>query len=170
MFRQPHHFEIQLSWSNIDQNPINDASTEARNQRARFDRDHTIVSQAIAEIRGSAAKQFHGNQDNWNPEQLFIAAIAQCHMLTFLFLAHKKGFNIVSYSDAASGEIVLDNDGIGGEFSQISLKPVVQISPSEQNNHDLIRELHEINAQAEMHCFIRRSVSAPVFAHLTVVV
>ena len=51
----------------------------------------------------SAVKVPYSNPDNVDPEEAYTAAIASCHMLTFLYLASREGFEILSYQDAAFG-------------------------------------------------------------------
>src|SRR5476649_1915863 len=43
------------------------------------------------------------NPANVDPEEAFVAAISSCHMLTFLFLASRAGFQVDSYRDEAVG-------------------------------------------------------------------
>ena len=47
-----------------------------------------------------------------DPEEAFVAAIASCHMLTFLWLASKQGFQIDSYEDEATGAMTKDDRGV----------------------------------------------------------
>ena len=44
-------------------------------------------------------------QDAVDPEEAFVAALASCHMLFFLFYAAKAGLVIERYEDQAVGEI-----------------------------------------------------------------
>ena len=53
-----------------------------------YGRDHVVSVAGKAEIRGSAARVFHGDLDRWNPEEMLIAALAQCHLLSYLCLLY----------------------------------------------------------------------------------
>src|SRR6478672_714672 len=56
-----------------------------------------------------------------DPEEALVAAAASCHMLSFLYLAAKAGFNAESYTDEAVGEMTNDN---GKQWvSKITLDP-----------------------------------------------
>ncbi|HWI97314.1 MAG TPA: OsmC family protein, partial [Solirubrobacterales bacterium] len=57
-------------------------------------------------LPSSSALELGGDEVKSNPETLLIGALASCHMLWFLSLARKKGFEIASYEDDADG--VLD--------------------------------------------------------------
>src|SRR3954451_10631617 len=46
-----------------------------------------------------------------DPEEALVAAASSCHMLSFLWLAAKAGFNIGSYTDNAVGEMSATETG-----------------------------------------------------------
>ena len=54
-------------------------------------------------IAGSSDPHFRGDADRWNPEELLVAALSQCHLLAFLHEAATNGVVVVDYSDAAPG-------------------------------------------------------------------
>ena len=43
------------------------------------------------------------NPAHVDPEEAFVASIASCHMLTFLWVAVRQGFEVESYEDDAVG-------------------------------------------------------------------
>ena len=68
-----------------------------------YGRDHRIQAEGKQhEIAGSSDRVFRGDADRWNPEELVIAALAQCHMLSYLHVAAVNGIVVVDYRDAAS--------------------------------------------------------------------
>src|SRR6266567_4571535 len=46
-----------------------------------------------------------------DPEEAFVAALASCHMLTFLYVAAKQGFVVDDYADEAVGEMTKNERG-----------------------------------------------------------
>src|SRR2546423_3167161 len=60
-----------------------------------------------------------------DPEEAFVASVASCHMLTFLFLAYRGGFAIESYHDESVGTMTKNEKGIPW-VSQIKLRPVIK--------------------------------------------
>ncbi len=107
-------------------------------------------------ILGTADPTFHGSAERWNPEQLFLAALSQCHMLSYMHMAVKNGIVVTAYEDSAEGTMRLNPDG-SGEFVSVTLRPHVTIDGS----------LHKytaqsIHRQAAAACFIARSVNFPV--------
>ena len=47
-----------------------------------YSRDHDVLIPGLPVLPGSADPTFHGDRDRYNPEQLLLAALAQCHMLS----------------------------------------------------------------------------------------
>ena len=59
-------------------------------QPTSYSRDHTATLENGQVIANSAAPAFLGNAAMANPETLLLAALASCHMLTFLAVASKS--------------------------------------------------------------------------------
>ena len=104
----------------------------------------------------SADPTFHGNRDRYNPEQLLLSSLAQCHMLSYLHVAVNHGVVVVSYEDRAEGAMRLNRDG-SGEFTDVLLHPRVGLA--DESQRALADGLHE---EAHRVCFIARSVNFPV--------
>ena len=128
-----------------------------------FGRDHVVSVAGKPDILGSAARVFHGDLDRWNPEEMLIAALAQCHLLSYLYVAVQNGIVVESYEDAAEGTLVTTPDG-GGRFREVVLRPVVTISAGDAA---VAAALH---ADANRLCFIASSVNFPVRHEPTVLV
>src|SRR5262245_23374486 len=47
-----------------------------------------------------------------DPEEAFVASLASCHMLTFLFVAYRARFEVQSYRDRAVGELTKNAAGV----------------------------------------------------------
>src|SRR5690349_13963468 len=57
-----------------------------------------------------------------DPEEAFVASLASCHMLFFLFHAAKKGFVLDRYEDAAAGVMGKNTEGRTAML-KITLRP-----------------------------------------------
>lgn len=107
-------------------------------------------------IAGSSDPGFRGDPTRWNPEELMVVALSQCHMLWYLGLCAKHGIVITEYEDDASGTMHEHPDG-SGEFTEVTLHP--RITLADMSRRDDAEALHE---EAHHMCFIARSVNFPV--------
>jgi organic hydroperoxide reductase OsmC/OhrA len=114
-------------------------------------RAHEVLLGAQS-LPSSSALEFGGDDTKSNPEALLVGALSSCHMLWFLALARKKGFQVASYEDDADG--VLD----GKRFTSVTLRPRVRWD-GEPPAPDAIEALHH---RAHQLCFIANSVDFPV--------
>lgn len=149
--KREHFFEVGLEWAGARA----DGAFTARG----FGREHVITAAGKPAIEGSAARVFHGHVERWNPEELLIAALAQCHMLSFLFVAAQSGIRVLSYQDAASGVLRVEADG-SGRLIEATLRPRIAVDDPEGAGGALA--LAPVHDEAQRLCFIANSVSFPV--------
>jgi organic hydroperoxide reductase OsmC/OhrA len=127
-----------------------------------YSRQWRLLMEGKPDLVGTADHAFRGERDKHNPEDLLVASLSACHMLTYLALCARSGISVISYRDEATGVMKTTPDG-GGKFESVTLNPVVEIA--EEARKDLAMELHE---KAHAQCFIASSVSFPVL-HAAVV-
>lgn len=120
-----------------------------------YGRQLEISGELRPTIEASAARVFHGDRDRWNPEELLIGALAQCHMLSYLHMAVRAGVVVTAYTDDAVGTI--KQEGLGGRFTEVVLRPRVTVADS--STIDAALAAHD---DAHEHCFIANSVNFPV--------
>ena len=108
------------------------------------------------DLFGSADAAFRGDTGIHNPEDHFLAAIAGCHMLSYLALCARRGVSVLSYEDHASGLLRLRPDG-GGAFERVTLAPTVVVADAA--HVALAIELHDRAAEL---CFIAGSCRTPI--------
>lgn len=145
--KNEHRFAVSLQWTG-------NRGTGTSNYRA-YGRDHVVHAEGKHEISGSSDRVFHGDADRWNPEELLIAALTQCHLLSYLHVAASHGVVVTDYTDAATGIMEQTADG-GGHFTSVTLRPVVTISAGDPG---LAESLHH---EASLKCFIANSMNFPV--------
>nr|WP_217509219.1 OsmC family protein [Pseudarthrobacter sp. C4D7] len=121
-----------------------------------YSRDHDVTIPGLPVLKGSADPTFHGDRGRYNPEQLLLAALAQCHMLSYLHVTVKHGVVVTDYRDEATGLMRLNRDG-SGQFERVLLNPHVTVA--DQAQAELAASLHR---EANQVCFIARSVNFPV--------
>jgi organic hydroperoxide reductase OsmC/OhrA len=120
-----------------------------------YSRRGVIRAAGKVELPSSADRAFHGDRDRWNPEELLLAALAECHMLSYLHVAVQHGVVVTGYDDEAVG--MLAQEGQGGRFTSATLRPVVTLADPAQA--ELANSLHH---EASELCFISQSVNFPV--------
>lgn len=143
-----HHFELTVRWSG-------NQGTGTSGYRD-YSRAHVIQADGPGELQGSAARPFRGDTDRWNPEQLLLAALSQCHMLSYLHVAVQHNVVVTGYQDAATAVLNVNPDG-SGEMTSATLNP--QVTLADESQRELADSLHD---QAHDFCFIARSVNFPV--------
>lgn len=142
-----HEFAVSVEW-------VGNRGTGTSGYRD-FGREQLIHAAHKAPLTGSAAPTFHGNRERWNPEELLISALAQCHMLSYLHMAVRSGVVVTAYTDGATG--VLRQQGLGGAFEEVTLHPRVTVASVAMAEAALAA-----HTDAAKHCFIANSVNFPV--------
>ncbi|MEU7817901.1 OsmC family protein [Pseudonocardia sp. NPDC049154] len=127
-----------------------------------YSRAHDVVAEGKPVLAGSADTAFRGDPARWNPEELLVAALAQCHMLSYLALCARDGVVVTGYTDAAEGTME-ESATYGGNFTEVVLRPRVRVAEEAMRHRAEL--LHH---EASETCFIANSVDFPVH-HLPVV-
>jgi organic hydroperoxide reductase OsmC/OhrA len=109
------------------------------------------------EIPASSDPAFRGDKSKHNPEELLVAALSSCHMLSFLHECVKAGVVVTDYMDRATGTMVETTDG-GGKFTEVTLHPEVTVTEA-----SMIPKTNELHKKASELCFIASSVNFPVY-------
>ncbi len=120
-------------------------------------RDHDVTAPGKAtRLTGSADPAFVGDPERWNPEELLVASLSQCHMLSYLAVCSLKKIVVTAYEDVARGTMS-ETAGGGGHFTEVVLNPVVTVA--DESMVEAATALHE---DAHRICFIANSVNFPV--------
>lgn len=143
-----HTYEVTVAWEG-------NRGTGTSSYRD-YGREHSVSAVGKPQIAASADRTFHGNADRWNPEEFLLAALSECHMLSYLHAAVRAGVTVVAYTDAATGTMVQTSDG-GGHFTEARLNPRVTVSDAAQ-----VELAHSLHTEAARQCFIASSVNFPV--------
>lgn len=141
-----HHYALEIEWTG-------NLGTGTSDYKS-YSRQHLVRAEGKAPVEGSSDRAFRGDITRWNPEELLVAALSQCHMLSYLHSAATNGIVVESYVDEATG--TMEQAGDGGRFTSVTLRPRVTISSGDLA---LAEELHR---EANENCFIASSVNFPV--------
>ena len=93
--RRTHRYDLTLTWTG-------NRGTGTSGYRD-YGRDHEVGADGRPVIEGSADRVFHGDKARWNPELELVAALAQCHMLSYLHVCTAAGVVVTAYDDAPYG-------------------------------------------------------------------
>ena len=148
MAGRSHRYEATVTWTG-------DRGEGTADYRA-YARDHEITADGRPPIAGSSDPTFRGDASRWNPEQLLVVSLSQCHLLWYLHLCAVSDVVMVAYEDHPDGVMEETEDG-GGRFTEVTLRPVVTVADASMT--DRAGELH---ARAHELCFISSSVNFPV--------
>jgi organic hydroperoxide reductase OsmC/OhrA len=140
-----HHYETQLSWADAA------GTTDYRT----YSREHEVVAPGRPVLVGSADRAFRGDPARWNPELLLLAALSECHLLSYLSFCARAGVVVTAYADRASG--TMRQEGLGGRFTEVVLRPSVTVA-----EESMVDEAETLHGPAHEACFIASSVSFPV--------
>jgi len=89
-----------------------------------------------------------------DPEEAYVAALASCHMLWFLYLAAGRGFVVNTYTDQPSG--MMDRDDAGRNvITRVTLAPHVVFAGDRRPTDAAYEALHH---EAHEACFLANSV------------
>lgn len=143
-----HGYEVTVRWTGN--------TGEGTAAYRAYGRNHDIRSGEKPVIEASADPAFVGDPSRWNPEELLVASLSQCHMLTYLALCALNGVVVTAYEDSAAGTM-RETAGHSGQFTEVVLRPVVTVA--DESMTEKAATLHEA---AHKGCFIARSVAFPI--------
>ncbi|MDT0164440.1 OsmC family protein [Actinotalea sp. AC32] len=128
-----------------------------------YSRDHEVRIGDKPPLLGSADPAFRGDANRYSPEELLVAALAQCHMLWFLHLASADDVVVIGYADRPTGRMRVEGAG-HGQFTDVVLHPSVTLAHAARPDGRAVTdaELATLHSRAHEHCFIARSVNFPV--------
>jgi organic hydroperoxide reductase OsmC/OhrA len=130
--------------------------------RGKYSREHTWKFDGGAVVPASSSPSNvplpWSVEANVDPEEAFVAALSSCHMLTFLWLAYKKGYQVDSYEDEAVGVMTKNEKGIPW-VSAVTLRPKIVFGGEKTPNPDEFKHLHH---DSHEQCFIANSVKTEI--------
>ncbi|MBL1074417.1 OsmC family protein [Nocardia sp. 2] len=142
-----HVYEVEVTWAG--------ATTGYRS----YSRNHELLAAGRPPIPATSDPKFRGDATRWNPEQLLVGSLSDCHMLWYLHLCAEAGVVVTAYHDTALG--VMDDE----RFQLVTLRPRVTIT-----DLAMIDTAERLHHDAHKKCFIANSVNFPVAHEPTIVV
>ncbi len=128
--------------------------------KGRYSRAHTWMFDGGLTVPASPSPAVvrapYSDASGVDPEEAFVASIASCHMLTFLYLASRAGFEVLSYEDHAVGTMTKNERRVPW-VSEVVLSPRITYreAPTPAREAELHHRAHE-------ECFISNSVKTNI--------
>ncbi len=126
----------------------------------RYSRGHSLSFDGGTVVPASASPHVVGKwavEAAVDPEEMLVAALADCHMLSFLHVARLAGFTVAAYRDHAEG--VMEDIAPGRRaITKVVLHPRIEWfgdAPEQATLDHLHHEAHDV-------CFIANSVKTEV--------
>jgi organic hydroperoxide reductase OsmC/OhrA len=114
-----------------------------------------ISSTGRPDLDVSSPPEFKGEAGFWTPEDMFVASINLCTLLTFVAFAQRKGLEFVSYESAAEG--VLEYVEGSYRFTEVILHPHIVLRSAAD-----FERAREILADAHRGCLVSNSVTSAI--------
>ena len=147
-----HEYPATVSWSR-GADPFLDGKY-SRAHAWSFDGGLTVpASSSPLSVRAPLS-----NPANIDPEEALVASASSCHMLTFLWLAQREGFQIDRYEDHAMG-VAGKNDAGRTWVSAITLRPAITWGGEKRPTAEQQHRLHHL---AHEQCIIANSIKSEV--------
>lgn len=143
-----HHYRIRTEWTG-------NRGTGTSGYRD-YSRDVALRAAGKPDILASADTPFRGDRRRWNPEDLLVAALSECHLLSYLHACVTAGVIVVAYEDDATG-VMRQDGGNGGAFTEVVLRPRVTVP-----DPAMVDDATAAHGPAHEWCFIANSVNFPV--------
>ena len=107
------------------------------------------------DLEVSSPPEFKGDEGLWTPEDMFVTALNNCIMETFLALAEQKKLGLAAY--ASSAEALLEFKDGKYRFTEITVRPQVALK-----SQDEVEPAREIMHSAHANCFVSNSITSSV--------
>lgn len=143
-----HHYKLTSIWTG-------NKGDGTKNVRT-YDRSHTVSIEGKPELFLTTDNPAVGEKSKLNPEDLLVAAISSCHMLSYLYVCSLEGIVITSYIDHAKG-IMIEKESGGGSFKEITLNPIISV-----RDESMIEKALDLHHKAHEICYIANSVNFEV--------
>ena len=143
-----HHYKLTSIWTG-------NKGDGTKNVRT-YDRSHTVSIEGKPELFLTTDNPAVGEKSKLNPEDLLVAAISSCHMLSYLYVCSLEGIVITSYIDHAKGVLIEKASG-GGSFKEITLNPIISVK-----DESMIEKALDLHHKAHEICYIANSVNFEV--------
>lgn len=142
-----HIFRALTVWSGAACGPTSDY--------ASYSREYTFAMEGKPTLTLSAAGPYRGDESLPNPEELLLASVSGCHMLSYLALCAMAKIPVVSYQDSCVATMTFKDGKM--RIVEAVLRPLVTFADGVE-----IEAAEALHHRAHEECFIANSVNFPI--------
>ena len=129
-----------------------------------FSSEHEVAYNDKFKVTADTAPDWGGSALNTNPEQALAASLSSCHMMTFLALAAKTKWPLLSYDDQAIARLGKNSKG-QMIVSRIDLNPKVSFDSGFEVSEVEMVQMHD---RAHRYCFIANTLDGGVEVNINI--
>ena len=119
------------------------------------DKECTVSATGKPEIQLSSPPEFKGLAGVWTPEDMFVASVNVCTLMTFVAYAKHKNLSLAGYESSVDGVLEYSNGKY--RFTEIAVHPHVTVNKQED-----VALAQQILQDAHDNCLISNSIIAQV--------
>ena len=115
-----------------------------------------LAGAGLPEVSIGAPPEFNGHEGNWSPEQLLVASVNTCYVLTLVAIAENSKIQLVNLTSSAKGKLE-KVPGAGYQITEILIKPRIVVASAKD-----VERVSRIVDKAKQNCFISNSIKGSV--------
>ncbi|WP_428821359.1 OsmC family protein [Microbulbifer sp. MCCC 1A16149] len=138
----PHHYQVTAS--------------------AGYEGEVSLTADGVEPIASAAPVQFDGPGDRWSPEDLLVAAVADCFILTFRAIAKHSKLEWTTLECNATG--TLDKDGRKTCFTAFTINARLEVPEGTD-----MEKAHKLLEKSEESCLVTNSLNSEVTLNAEVI-
>jgi peroxiredoxin-like protein len=120
------------------------------------ERTGSLSGADLPSIGIGAPPEFNGGKGRWSPEQLLVASVNSCYLLTLLAIAENSKIPLVSFVSSAKGKLERV-EGAGYQVTEITIKPKIVVASAKD-----IERVTRIIEKAKQNCFVSNSIKSAI--------
>ncbi len=122
-----------------------------------------ILSEEKPPLDMSAPEEFGGRKDRWSPEDLLVASVESCLLLTTLYFVEKMKIDLKGYQSEGVGRMEQTENGF--RFQGIDVRIRAEVATGED-----AEKMKKAVEKADKYCPVSNAVTCPVVVELEAVV
>jgi organic hydroperoxide reductase OsmC/OhrA len=120
-----------------------------------------LSCEGMPDLTMSPPANLGGPSGFWTPEDLLVASVETCVLLTFLYFADQQGIELVEYTSRAEG--TLESSPEGMSFTAFTVRPRIVVREGQ------VEAARAAIAKADERCLVTRSLKPGVALEAEVV-